>query len=164
MSTTIFPVKNSGPSDEGYGPRFPEGTALGMLSDIRRLTESGPKFPKPKKSPKKFISEAEGKKTAGSKVKFKAAANPKNLRASDKKKKKVGPFGESYTKPSGGESKGIRVAESMRRSFSGRMSKFRRATEKAPPGREDQVRKLKKNPDIDNPYAVSWSSYNRSKD
>lgn len=32
----------------------------------------------------------------------------------------------------------------------------------APPGREDQVKALKKE-DVDNPYAVAWDSYNKSK-
>ena len=34
-------------------------------------------------------------------------------------------------------------------------------TEKAPPGREDQVKALKGK--VDNPYAVAWASYNKSK-
>ena len=34
-------------------------------------------------------------------------------------------------------------------------------TEKAPPGREDQVKKLKGK--VKNPYAVAWASYNKSK-
>ncbi len=34
-------------------------------------------------------------------------------------------------------------------------------TQKAPPGRERQVKALKKNPDIDNPFAVAWASYNK---
>ena len=34
--------------------------------------------------------------------------------------------------------------------------------EVAPPGREDQVKALKKVPGIDNPYAVSWASYRKS--
>ncbi len=33
--------------------------------------------------------------------------------------------------------------------------------EKAPPGRERQVKALKKDPDIDNPFAVAWASYNK---
>ena len=33
--------------------------------------------------------------------------------------------------------------------------------EKAPPGMEDVVLRLKKDPDIDNPYAVAWAMYNR---
>lgn len=33
--------------------------------------------------------------------------------------------------------------------------------QKAPPGREKQVKALKKNSDIDNPWAVAWSSYNK---
>ena len=33
--------------------------------------------------------------------------------------------------------------------------------EKTPPGREKQVKALKKNKDIDNPWAVAWSSYNK---
>lgn len=35
--------------------------------------------------------------------------------------------------------------------------------EETPPGREDQVRALKKDKDIDNPWAVAWASYNKSK-
>jgi len=34
--------------------------------------------------------------------------------------------------------------------------------EVAPPGREDQVKALKKVPGIDNPWAVSWASYRKS--
>lgn len=34
--------------------------------------------------------------------------------------------------------------------------------EKAPPGREKQVKALKKNKDVDNPFAVAWASYNKS--
>jgi hypothetical protein len=34
--------------------------------------------------------------------------------------------------------------------------------EVTPPGREKQVKALKKVPGIDNPYAVSWASYNKS--
>ena len=37
-----------------------------------------------------------------------------------------------------------------------------RANEKAPPGREKQVKALKGK--VDNPYAVAWASYNKSKD
>ena len=37
-----------------------------------------------------------------------------------------------------------------------------RANEKAPPGREKQVKALKGK--SDNPYAVPWASYNKSKD
>ena len=33
--------------------------------------------------------------------------------------------------------------------------------EKTPPGREAQVKKLKGK--VDNPYAVAWASYNKSK-
>ncbi len=36
-----------------------------------------------------------------------------------------------------------------------------RANEKAPPGREKQVKALKGK--VDNPYAVAWASYNKSK-
>ena len=36
-----------------------------------------------------------------------------------------------------------------------------RANEKAPPGREEQVKALKGK--VDNPYAVAWASYNKSK-
>jgi len=33
--------------------------------------------------------------------------------------------------------------------------------EKAPPGREKQVKALKKEPGIDNPYAVAWAQHNK---
>jgi len=35
--------------------------------------------------------------------------------------------------------------------------------EKAPPGRERQVKALKKVPGIDNPYAVAWAAHNKQK-
>ena len=35
-----------------------------------------------------------------------------------------------------------------------------KANEKAPPGREKQVKALKGK--VDNPYAVAWASYNKS--
>jgi len=40
------------------------------------------------------------------------------------------------------------------------MKLLKRMMEVAPPGREPQVRALKKNPKIDNPFAVAWASYN----
>ncbi len=42
----------------------------------------------------------------------------------------------------------------------GRKSELEKVT---PPGREEQVRKLKQKPGIDNPWAVAWSSYNKDK-
>ncbi len=36
--------------------------------------------------------------------------------------------------------------------------------EVAPPGREKQVRALKKKPGVENPYAVAWSQYNQSEE
>lgn len=35
--------------------------------------------------------------------------------------------------------------------------------EVAPPGKEDVVKALKKEPDIDNPWAVAWSMHNKEK-
>lgn len=35
--------------------------------------------------------------------------------------------------------------------------------QKAPPGRERQVKALKKNKNIDNPWAVAWSSWNKTR-
>ena len=35
--------------------------------------------------------------------------------------------------------------------------------EVAPPGKEKMVKALKKDPDIDNPWAVAWSMYNKEK-
>lgn len=34
--------------------------------------------------------------------------------------------------------------------------------EKTPPGREKQVRALKKNKNIDNPWAIAWASWNKT--
>lgn len=36
--------------------------------------------------------------------------------------------------------------------------------EVAPPGMEDVVKKLKKDPDVDNPWAVAWAIYNKNKE
>jgi len=38
---------------------------------------------------------------------------------------------------------------------------IKRVNEKAPPGREDQVKALKGK--VDNPFAVAWASYNKAK-
>ena len=38
---------------------------------------------------------------------------------------------------------------------------IRKVNEKAPPGREDQVKALKGK--VDNPFAVAWASYNKAK-
>lgn len=35
--------------------------------------------------------------------------------------------------------------------------------EVAPPGKEDMVKALKKDPDIDNPWAVAWSAHSKEK-
>jgi hypothetical protein len=35
-------------------------------------------------------------------------------------------------------------------------------TEVAPPGMEPLVKKLKKDPDVDNPFAIAWAQYNRT--
>jgi hypothetical protein len=46
--------------------------------------------------------------------------------------------------------------------FIDKLKAFGEAVEKAPPGREDQVRDLKGK--VDNPYAVAWASYNKKKE
>ena len=175
MTTTIYPVMDGGPDDEGYGPQFPASTGMGMLAQLR---EAGFRFPKPKKEPKKFIHDAEGSRTAGPRGRLKASSKPENLRVK-RKKKKLGPFGEAYQQPPGNAGKGVRVSESrrfhdMRENFRRRFKAWRKAIERrpmiededevTPPGREEQVRKLKKNPNISNPWAVAWASYNKSKD
>ena len=38
---------------------------------------------------------------------------------------------------------------------------IKKVNEKAPPGREDQVKALKGK--VDNPFAVAWASYNKAK-
>ena len=105
-----------------------------------------------------------GRENVGRKAKLKAGGKPENLRVKGKKKK-LGPFGESYGKSSA-PAKGIRVTESMRESFRKKFRAWRESVEDevTPPGREEQVRKLKKNKNIDNPWAVAWDSYNDSKD
>lgn len=128
MGTTINPLMNSGPDDEGFGPKFSKNTGRGMATDLAVLRESGSavKFLKPKKAAKKFITEAQGKKNVGKKAKLKASAKPKNLRT---KKKKLGAFGETYAAPAGNSPKGVRVAESMRESFRQKLKNFRRCVE-----------------------------------
>jgi len=157
-------VDNSGPDDLGYGPRFPEGTGMGMLDDIRRLVEGRASidFPKAKKAAKKINKEAMGKENVGPKAKLKTSKKPENLRVK-RKKKKLGPFGEAYSPPTGNSSKGIRVTESMRNRFRKSFRAWREAIEDevAPPGREEQVKKLNRKPGIDNPWAVAWSQYNK---
>ena len=115
MSTTIFPIANTGPDDDGRQPLFPIETGQGMgYQAVRRLRESkGPKFPKPKVAAKTFIKAAEGK-SLGKKPKVKKGKKPENLRASEAKNQKKGAFGEKYTAPKGNTGKGVRVAESMR--------------------------------------------------
>lgn len=153
---TIFPL-NDNPYDDP-GPMFPASAGGGM---IRQLREAGMKFLRPKKPAKKINQESMGTQNPRGfkKKKMKAAAKPENLRKSAKKGKR-GPLGEAYT-PVSAPNKGIRVAES---SFGARLSRFykeARTQEKAPPGREEQVKALKKVPSIDNPYAVSWAQYNK---
>jgi hypothetical protein len=153
---TIFPV-NDNPYDDP-GPMFPASAGGGM---IRQLREAGMKFLRPKKPAKKINQESMGTQNPRGfkKKKMTAAAKPENLRK-DAKKGKRGPLGEAYT-PVSAPNKGIRVAES---SFGARLSRFYKeacAREKAPPGREEQVKALKKVPGVDNPYAVSWSQYNK---
>jgi len=114
--------------------------------DVTRLLES-----KRKKSNKAILRAADGHKPKGTK-KLKKFPGGKNL-AKEASKKKKGPFG-NVEKPVAAKGKGIRVTESR-----GPMGQL---LEKAPPGREDQVRKLKKNKNIDNPFAVAWASYNKS--
>lgn len=139
MGTTINPLFNGGPEDD-ESPLFPATTGMGMLAETRLLESKR----RGKKSPKQIIKEAEGTLNRA-KPKVKTGKKPENLRASGKKK--VGPFGEAYTaKPAG--KKGVRVAES-------------RTREKAPPGWEGTVKAMKKHPEIDNPYALSWSMRNR---
>lgn len=120
-------VENTGPDDQGYGPRFPSGTGLGMLSDIRQLVEGrAGLLGKPKKAAKKINKEAMGRENVGKKAKLKTSKKPENLRVKGKKKK-VGPFGEAYAPPSGNSPKGVRVTESMRSDFRKRFRAFREA-------------------------------------
>ena len=153
-------TENTGPDDQGYGPRFPEGTGMGMLDDIRRLMEGARiDFPKAKKAAKKINKEAMGRTNVGKKAKLKAGSQPENLRV--KRKKKTGPFGEAYQPPPGNAPKGKRVTESMRESFRKKFRRFRAAVEKAPPGWEGTVKHMKKHKNIDNPWALAWSMKNQ---
>jgi len=174
MGTTINPLFNGGPEDD-ESPLFPAITGRGMgFEEGIRLMEANRR----KKSPKQIIKEAEGvlNPTHSRPKKKSMGVKPKNLRASDSKKRKAGPFGESYKPPSGAKGKGIRVAESNRgqRMYEHLVNKFIRmgksknvaesrarrhmeAMEKTPPGGEDVVRALKKKKNIEEPYAVAWS-------
>lgn len=122
MTTTIGVVANTGPDDEGYQPRFPASTGIGMAAQLKE-SKSGASIPKPKVQAKKFIKAAEGK-VLGKKPKVKKGKKPENLRASEAKNQKRGAFGEKYTAPSGSKGKGVRVAESNRSSFETRLGRF----------------------------------------
>lgn len=114
MSTTILPMANGGPDDDGFGPRFPAsaGRGMGYEESVRLKESKGPnKSAEPKVKAKTFIKAAEGEKTAGkSKKKVKKGSKPENLRASEAKNQKKGAFGEKYTAPAGNAGKGVRVA------------------------------------------------------
>lgn len=152
MGTTISPLINAGPDDEGYGPKFPRVT--GQIAYLRE--SRGASIPKPKVEPKKFMKAAEGK-SMRKKPSVKKGKKPENLRASEAKNQKRGAFGEKYSAPKGNSGKGVRVTESFR----GRMRRFRRSVEKAPPGWEGTVKAMKKHGDIDNPWALAWSMKNK---
>jgi hypothetical protein len=167
MGTTIFPINNDGPFDED-GPSFPSSAGQGMIET--HLLES-----LRRKSPKQIIKEAEGtlNPSRSKAKKVKTSAKPKNLRVSAGKKKK-GIFGETYTPTAAGR-KGIRVAESKlglkgRRMYERMVRNLvrnghnlheaergaRLFIEKAPPGWEGTVKKMKKHPEVDNPWALAW--------
>ena len=67
-------------------------------------------------------------------------------------------IGEWIAMPHTAKSMGLRKANSHWMPINVGNNK---ANEKAPPGREKQVRALKGK--VDNPYAVAWASYNKSK-
>jgi hypothetical protein len=173
MGTTINPLANGGPEEE-YGPTFPGITGRGMGRESRALAESrsgtgGVKVGK-MRSPKSIVKEAEGvlNPSHSKPKKFVKGTKPKNLRASGKKGKR-GAFGEKYQPPAGNSPKGIRVAESERSDLDSRLSRFsesarrmiRKSREKAPPGWEDTVKKMKHKKGIDNPFALAWSMKNQ---
>jgi hypothetical protein len=169
MGTTVIPRPSGGPFDDD-GPSFPVSAGQGMGFGIYRLRES-------KKTPKQIIKEAEGvlnpkhskpkKKQIGQKT--------KNLRTSGRKKK-AGPFGESYQPAPGMKGKGVRVSESSfganrfaeavisnPKSLGRLLSRFKASRqftesqffEKAPAGWEGTVKHMKKHGDIDNPFALA---------
>jgi hypothetical protein len=138
------------PHDDGYGGDIV--VSQERITTLRRLIEA-------KKSPKKFIKEAEGILNLR-KARAKKVVKPKlgkNM-ACKTSKGKHGVFGETYKPPAGNAGKGVRTKEA----FGRRLAGFKTATEAAPPGREEQVRKLKKKKGISNPFAVAWASYNKS--
>lgn len=132
MGTTITPLPSGGPDDEGHLIFLGDGK-----SPVSRFLEA-------KKKPKKIFAEAEGVMNPR-RSKAKKIVKPskgKNLRASDSsiKSKKRGIFGETY-KPVAAGNKGVRVAES------------------APKGWGSTVKRMKKHPEIENPFALAhWMS------
>lgn len=110
MSTTIFPLNNSGPDDDEYCVTFPEETGRGMGHTVLRESKGPNKSAEPKVKAKTFIKEAMGSDSKGKK-KVKKGSKPKNLRAAETtKKSKLGSFGEKYSAVEAGKSKGERVA------------------------------------------------------
>lgn len=114
MASTINPLMNGSSFDDEGPVGFPREMYTRPAGEALRLLEGSRNLFKPKKNPKKLIKEAEGTQNPphSKKAKLKASKKPENLRVSGKKKKS-GPFGESYTPVSAGK-KGERVTESNR--------------------------------------------------
>jgi hypothetical protein len=60
-----------------------------------------------------------------------------------------------------GHAAGCTCPDCARPEYTDRLGEDDELDQKAPPGREKQVKALKKDKDIDNPWAVAWASYNR---
>lgn len=180
MGTTICPMPSGSQFDDEGGLVFPE---RGLPS--RRLREAAKKK---MKAPKNFMHEAMGfnNMKGGKKARVTVKKFPLGKQAKEVgiKKKKKGPFGEIYS-PIQASNKGTRAKES--RSLETNLHRFResagilpdgsgfftamvgkkkesrrrRTTEKAPPGWEGSVKKMKKHSDIDNPFALAWSKHNQ---
>jgi hypothetical protein len=75
--------------------------------------------------------------------------------------KKGGDFGGKQAPPFGKKDNKEKKDDKKKAFFGGLRIAAAEKVAVAPPGREDQVKALKKE-DVDNPYAVAWDSYNKS--
>lgn len=190
MGTTIFPLCNGGPLDDD-GPHFPSPAENTMGGQITRMMEArrqpkkfmkaaeGQKNPardRAKKMVKPRVTNLASESGKPKKPRAVPAGGRKGVRVSESAGRLPdgsGFFTGTVSTPATRrkrESRFRRHAAELAESFGDfrrrrpllKTTRLHTAVEVAPPGREDQVRDLKKKKNVDNPFAVSWASYNKS--
>jgi hypothetical protein len=188
MSTTLFPLCNGGPIDDD-GPSFPsprETTTGGELTRLLEARREPKKFMKAAEGQRNPRHSRPGKvtkpkvknlaKEAKLKVPKGVPVPNRGVRVSESAGRL--PDGSGFftatvntrKKESGLRRMANHLENRLRHREARVRSRMRRQAiessedEVAPPGREEQVKKLKRKGNIDNPFAVSWASYNKSHD